>query len=331
MTKKICTLLIVLVLTIGLGCSSSAAELSSPASLLLEEEVIAPAPVIVVFPDSNLDAVIREAIGKPKGAIYTTDLEGLVILNASRKGIVDLTGIKHCTDLRSVNLNWNLISNLTSLAELPGGIVQPTDEDGKELASFTSLWIGLAGNLVDDISPLAALDGIDELYLMLNFNQVGDLSSLVGLTNLIGLYLCENEISDISSLANLTRLSVLDLWGNEIEDLSPLQNLVSLSCLNLDSNKIKDISSLSGLVGLDSVYLGRNQVSSLSSLKDLVGIEILNLTKNEIEDVSPLVSLVKLKSLDLSYNQIVDASVLDCFDSSVDIKLEGNPCSIGDG
>ena len=41
-----------------------------------------PAPVlaqdiVVTFPDPNLEAAIREAIGKPSGEIYDTDLESI--------------------------------------------------------------------------------------------------------------------------------------------------------------------------------------------------------------------------------------------------------------
>ncbi|MBM4448481.1 MAG: hypothetical protein FJ015_04495, partial [Chloroflexi bacterium] len=50
-------LLFVLMLALGLGACS---------------------PAEVVFPDPNLGAAIREAIGKPDGAIYASDLKELV-------------------------------------------------------------------------------------------------------------------------------------------------------------------------------------------------------------------------------------------------------------
>ena len=37
----------------------------------------------VTFPDPNLNATIREAIGKPVGDIYESDLEELLTLDAS--------------------------------------------------------------------------------------------------------------------------------------------------------------------------------------------------------------------------------------------------------
>jgi hypothetical protein len=37
---------------------------------------------VVTFPDPGLEAAIRDAIGKPSGDIYQTDLDGLTVLNA---------------------------------------------------------------------------------------------------------------------------------------------------------------------------------------------------------------------------------------------------------
>ena len=44
---------------------------------------------VITFPDPNLDAAIREAIDKPTGDIYQSDLDGLSYLSASSRGIAD--------------------------------------------------------------------------------------------------------------------------------------------------------------------------------------------------------------------------------------------------
>ncbi len=51
----------------------------------------------VTFPDANLEAAIREAIDKPEGLIFTSDLDELTSLKT--KGITDLTGLEYCSNL----------------------------------------------------------------------------------------------------------------------------------------------------------------------------------------------------------------------------------------
>jgi len=48
----------------------------------------APAPETVVFPDENMEAAIRDALGKPAGeAITPAELTGLTELDAAMQGI----------------------------------------------------------------------------------------------------------------------------------------------------------------------------------------------------------------------------------------------------
>ena len=51
----------------------------------------------ITFPDSNLEAAMREAIHKPEGAIRTSDLEKVVAFSATGREIADITGLEHCT------------------------------------------------------------------------------------------------------------------------------------------------------------------------------------------------------------------------------------------
>ena len=74
----------------------------------------------VYFPDANLEAAIREAIGKPAGDIYPADLEGLTTLYAWDKSIVDLGGLEHCTDLTWLTFRNNQISDISALVQNPG-------------------------------------------------------------------------------------------------------------------------------------------------------------------------------------------------------------------
>ena len=61
--------------------------------------------------------------------------------------------------------------------------------------------------------------------MILNGNQITDISSLAGLTNLRNLGLTSNEITNITPLEGLTNLTLLQLWSNPIseQDIKDLQ------------------------------------------------------------------------------------------------------------
>ena len=57
-------------------------------------------------------------------------------------------------------------------------------------------------------------------------NQIKDITSVTGLTNLRLLHLSNNQISDVSPLAELPYLTELHLAGNPIKDRKPLLDLL---------------------------------------------------------------------------------------------------------
>ncbi|GAI41344.1 unnamed protein product, partial [marine sediment metagenome] len=57
-------------------------------------------PETVTFPDENLEAAIRDALGKPVGEeITAAELAKLTTLKAESSGIIDLSGLEYCTNL----------------------------------------------------------------------------------------------------------------------------------------------------------------------------------------------------------------------------------------
>jgi internalin A len=270
-------------------------------------------PVIVIFPDANLEAAIREAIGKPTGDIYQSDLDAMTSLVADGRGISNLSGLEHCTSLTQLDLSWNQVADLTPIAGLTGLTSLELDYneigDASPLVGLTGLeWLSLDDNDVSDISPLAGLADLE--YLFLYGNRISDLSPLSGLTGLAYMWAPDNQISNISPLSGLSSLTSVVLGYNQISDISPLSSLAGLTYLSLGSNQIADISPLSSLAHLRSLDLCCNQISNISSLSSLVSLEYLSLYNNQIGDISPLSSLARLENLFLYSNQIGDVSPL---------------------
>ncbi len=68
--------------------------------------------------DPNLEAAIREELGKPLELITAEDLAVLTQLRAAYGDISSLDGIQYCVNLRNLNLDANQISDIGPLIEL---------------------------------------------------------------------------------------------------------------------------------------------------------------------------------------------------------------------
>jgi hypothetical protein len=149
----------------------------------------------VDFGDPRLKAAVEEElwISDPT----PTDMLGLTELECEGAQMEDLTGIEYASNLQSLDLRMNWVSDLSFLSGL------------------THLcYLNLEANLIDDLSPLSSLDNLQELIL--KQNRVSDLSTLSGLAHLETLNLHRNEVSDLSPLTALTSLQSLDLRLNPL-------------------------------------------------------------------------------------------------------------------
>jgi hypothetical protein len=62
-------------------------------------------------PDRGLDSAIRTTLAKPTGPLTVQDLLSVTNLNASQRSISNLAGLEFATNLLSLNLQANLLSN----------------------------------------------------------------------------------------------------------------------------------------------------------------------------------------------------------------------------
>ncbi len=159
---------------------------------------------IVTFPDTHLEAAIRDTLGKSTGDITKTDLAGITILSAPYNSISNLSGLEYCTSLSELNL---LNNSVTDIGPLSG---------------CTQLYLlTLTGNQVTDISPLAGLPALKLVYL--GRNQISDVSPLGGLQYLQRVVLFSNRVSDILPLVQNTGIGSgeeVDLRTNPLSETS---------------------------------------------------------------------------------------------------------------
>ena len=204
-------------------------ELMSSRALAVPSGTAAGAPVSI--PDAGLRGRIAAALGKrAEDPIGVEELAALVVLDARRAGVTDLTGIEHAVNLEGLDLGHNPLADLRPLSSLPA--LRRLDLDGTE----ADLW------------QLAPLGGLQELSLRNNgLDDVWAFSSMHGLEVLD---LAENRIDDLAALAALANLRVLDVSGNRLAELSPLAELERLAELHVGGNLIEDFAPLAERAGL---------------------------------------------------------------------------------
>ena len=307
----------------------------------------------VHIPDSNLRAVIAEALGKgPNAPITVEEMERLRELYARNRGIQDLTGLQFATNLTELELNGNQISDLSPIAGLielsrldlnRNSISDLSPVKGLKNLTFLKLWGDR--QLLSDLSPVAGL--INLRYLRVTFSSISDLSPVAELINLTYLGVTDNNVTDLSPVAGLINLEELDFgnspasdlsplaslinlkfiitWGNPISDLSPLARLPKLEIISFGGAEVSDLKPLAGLAGLEELYFVGNNISDISPLAGLTGLKRLDLWGNNISDISPLAGLTNLTWVNVADNQISDFSPLDGLRESTKIVWHSNP------
>ncbi|MDE0441939.1 MAG: leucine-rich repeat domain-containing protein, partial [Gammaproteobacteria bacterium] len=280
------------------------------------------------FRDPALRAAVEEALGKARGAaISEEEMSSLTVLDASSRGIRDLTGIEQAVGLEELRLlgngftDFEPLSGLTNLRILDlhgnhGGF------DLMPLSGLTRLnHLDLGYTSVRD---LAALSGLTKLtYLALGYNEITDLGPLAGLTGLNWLGLDRNRVTELRPLAGLTKLTYLDLNDNEVTDLGPLAGLTGLNWLGLSRNRVTALEPLTGLTSLAELNVSDNPVADLSPLSGMTALYHLNVSRTRVGDISPLTGLSRLGSLGIAYTQVRLDDVLAAFTALWSLDVSG--------
>ena len=198
-----------------------------------------------------------------------------------------------------------------------------------------------------DISPLARLQGLDEVTLyQCQVRDISPLSELPGLLHLTvsggpeflpcdlsalkGLQtlhlhttprcnmpklpgklssLSVTEIDDLECLRGMESLVGLHLDNNpNLSDLAPLTDCPSLERLSLVDTAVSDLSPLAGHPSLKELTLSSTRVTDVSPLATIATLEMIWLYGTAVEDVSCLAALPRLNDLNLRKTQVTDLS-----------------------
>ena len=252
--------------------------------------------------DTNLAAAIRRSLLLPANIPLTAGVMAqLTDLNAYNAGVVQLNGLEQATNLTTLDLGMNRVTNISALS----GLSQLTHLylDDNQITNVSPLvglrnlrLLRLRGNPIQNTSPLATLiqqnPGLDldippispddgsvtfadpkletavRTALRMTGSEVLTREAMLGL---VFLEAYDRRIVSIQGLEHATNMIALDLGKNAIVDISPLSGLTKLQILFLDDNQIVDVSPLAGLTQLDLLFLTGNPISSLAPISGLIG------------------------------------------------------------
>ena len=231
-----------------LGCMVATVYLSLCSFIFAQNQ-----PQVVEILDPNLRSALREALSLSSNQPITqARMRSLTNLSADRRGIKDLTGLEHATNLTFLHVGYNEIRNLQPL---------------KGLTRLNRLYI-FGNRGITNIEPLRNLSALAA------FNGGGcritnldPIRKLTALTSVAIHY--QGELKNIEPLANLTQLRNLHADGNQIADIRPLANLIQLRELRLNRNRIVDVNPLANLVNLDKLWIENNLIVDHSPLDGL--------------------------------------------------------------
>ena len=341
--KRISIFLILIVLVISFS------------AIIYASATIITNPTTITFTDGNLYETMKKQLKSKKIAFNENDNEQTIeislddvsnITELNLQGVNDakitnLTGLQNFSNLTSLNLSGNAITNAESIGVLSKiKNLNLSDNPANE-------------SILSTVSKLTSLKELNLSNTQLNGDQ---LSNLKNLTSLEKIVISKNNISSVESISSLSGITSMDLSINKsFTDFKQLTTFRKLTELNVSGTGITTFSGSNGTTthdgiellvnleklyaqdnlniissGLNSIYatynngngtvpyLGKIKVLNLSSIgasgkrptisfssfAKLTTLEELHLASNDMTSLSGLAKLENLKYIDLANNKI---------------------------
>ena len=240
----------------------------------------------------------RYAVATPHGGISDDDLELLA----------------QCTNLRVLILDYQQISDVSPLAELPLEYLSLTGNqvsDLSPLAGQTELRVlDLGENPVRSVEVLAQLTALQEVTLEATGITSVEVFEGSGIQSLNARSTWVTDFSPLESCPDLTRLIVGELPSGAVETLAGLTGLVEL---RLYSTQEVDLSHFVGFQKLQDLDLYGCTLLYPEALTLLPSLRLLNLGETGVNDLSFLPEMPAMTDVDLRNDPLTDLTpLLDC-------------------
>jgi Leucine-rich repeat (LRR) protein len=265
----------------------------------------------IQFKDKAFEATVRTLIKKPEGDIFKFDVQDVLVMDLSEKGITNVDELKYFENLTYLNLTDNKISDLSVLKNLKGITALFTKNNNPDLDVFTPIAEYYENIKQTDITFDIKFDSNLEKVIRENIKKPEGKLEPKDVRGITDLNASKQKILTIQGLNYLVNLKKLDLSANSIVNIEPLKNLTNLESLSLSGNAITDVSSISRLQVLAALDLTENKIKDITSLKELKKLNSIKIGYNSIEDASPINGLLNLKELHVNNNKLADTCGLE--------------------
>ena len=167
-------------------------------------------------------------------------------------------------------------------AASPGVPEKNKIQDISVLAYFKNLKsLDLSWNRMEDITPLTGLNKLERLYLNGN-GAIRDYAPLAELVNMKDIMFvgCQVDSADLQSCAQMNMLESFWVESVYLKDAGIVSNFPNLRKLVLKECGVQDISPVSGLTLLEDINLEDTPVSDLSPLLSLHNLKTAAFSKD---------------------------------------------------
>lgn len=226
----------------------------------------------------------------------------------------DLALLEECVNLKVLILDYQQISDLSPLAQLPLEYLSLTGNqvsDLSPLAGQTELRVlDLGENPVRSVEVLAQLTALQEVTLEATGITSVEVFAGSGIQSLNARGTWITDFSPLESCPDLTRLIVGELPSGAAETLAGLTGLVEL---RLYSTQDVDLSHFAGFQTLQDLDLYGSTISHPEALTLLSSLRLLNLGETGVNDLSFLTEMPAMTEVDLRNDPLTDLTpLLDC-------------------
>lgn len=212
------------------------------------------------------------------------------------KGLVDISPLQMCTEVRELILSGNEIRDLAGL---------------ERMNSLKKLY--LVNNPVQDLTPIIHLKHLQEMNI--KNTKINNLSELVEMSSLKKLNITHTSIQDFSLLPQFQKLESLSVHISNREQLyaiSKVDNLKHLYILGLENVSELDLLVLQNLNKLITIEFENSIIANLNCFQHNASIQNIKLTDTKVKDGAALGKMNGLKELELDGATIDNLETICC-------------------